>query len=45
MFVSLFKAHTEAKRDLKFLLIYIHQNDNKDCNTFARYDSVVPIAE
>lgn len=29
------QAVNEAKRDLKFLLIYIHQNDNKDCHLFA----------
>ena len=25
----------EAKRDLKFLVVYLHQNDNKDCNSFV----------
>lgn len=29
------QAINEAKRDLKFLLVYIHQNDHKDCNTFS----------
>lgn len=29
------QAVNEAKRDLKFLMVYLHQNDNKDCNTFA----------
>lgn len=29
------KAVTEAKRDLKFLLVYIHQDDNKDSIQFA----------
>lgn len=30
------QAVNEAKRDLRFLLVYIHQNENKDCNMFAR---------
>ena len=29
------QAVNEAKRDLKFLLVYLHQNDHKDSNTFA----------
>ena len=29
------QAVNEAKRDLKFLVVYLHQNDNKDCHTFA----------
>jgi FAS-associated factor 2 len=29
------QAVNEAKRDLKFLLIFIHQNDNKDSHLFA----------
>lgn len=29
------QAVNEAKRDLKFLVVYIHQNNNADCTTFA----------
>lgn len=29
------QAVNEAKRDLKFLVVYLHQNDNKDCHSFA----------
>lgn len=29
------QAVTEAKRQLKFLVVYLHQNENPDCITFA----------
>jgi FAS-associated factor 2 len=29
------QAVNEAKRDLKFLVVYLHQNDNQDCVKFA----------
>jgi hypothetical protein len=29
------QAVAEAKRDLKFLIVYLHQNDDKDSNSFA----------
>jgi hypothetical protein len=32
------QAVNEAKRDLKFLLVFINQNDHKDSNTLATYD-------
>ncbi len=29
------QAVNQARRELKFLMVYLHQNDNKDCDLFA----------
>lgn len=36
------QAVNEAKRQLKFLVVYLHQNDNADCDTFARQTMTSP---
>ncbi len=36
------QAVNEAKRQLKFLVVYLHQNDNADCETFARQTMTNP---
>lgn len=45
------QALNDAKQELRFLLVYLHQDNNKNCNNFCRYENVlkyygtVPLAD
>lgn len=34
------QALNDAKQELRFLLVYLHQDNNKNCNNFCRYENV-----
>lgn len=34
------QALNDAKQELRFLLVYLHQDNNKNCNNFCRYEKI-----